>query len=182
MSLIKRFFWHLFGKRSWRKKNGVIYFTVTSDGTTGEEWIKRLEKGGYNVGFYAKQLLNSKDFRPTKGVKYEIAVLKGVLFPDDDRVTKKIRAEADKRKLTTPNAEVACFIREMFTDKEIKAMGLTWIIVMHEPIKDSRGVLHLLSVDRDDLGQWLRTYYGSPDRQWDRVSGFAFVSQVNLQS
>ena len=25
--------------RSWREEDGVIYFSVTSDGTTGEEWI-----------------------------------------------------------------------------------------------------------------------------------------------
>jgi len=175
LSLIKRFFWHLFGKRSWREKNSVIYFTVTSDGTTGEEWIKRLEKGGYNVGFYAKQLLNSKDFRPTKGVVTKVAVLKGMLFTDSDRTTKNIRSEANKRKLTTPNAEVACLIREMFTDKEIKVMGLVWIVVMHEPIKDSDGDLNLLLVHRDDDGRWLSTCYGSPDCQWNQVSGFAGV-------
>ena len=28
--------------RSWREEDGVIYFSVTSDGTTGEDWITRL--------------------------------------------------------------------------------------------------------------------------------------------
>src|SRR3989338_4837086 len=95
--------------RSWREEDGVIYFSVTSDGTT------------------------------------EVAVLKGMLFEDNDRITKKIRAEADKRKLSKPNAELACLIREKFTDKEIEAMGLWYIVAMHEPINDSDGDPFLLN-------------------------------------
>jgi len=181
MLLIKRFFWYLLnGKRSWREQDGVIYFTVTSDDTTGEEWIIRLEKKGYRVSNYAKSILRSDGFKPTKGVVTEIAVLKGILFSDSDWVTKNIRNEADSRQLTKPNAEVACLIREMFMDKEIEAMGLTWITVMHELIKDSGGALDLLDVDRGGDGQWLNACYDDPSSQWDRADGFAFVvSQVS---
>jgi len=85
MLLIKRFFWYsLNDKRSWREQDGVIYFTVTSDDTTGEEWIIRLEKKGYRVSNYAKSILRSDGFKPTKGVVTEIAVLKGILFSDSD--------------------------------------------------------------------------------------------------
>ncbi len=162
--------------RSWREENGVIYFSVTSDGTTGEDWIKRLEGNDLRIGDYAKQVLRSPDFKPTNGVVIEVAVLKGKLFEDNDRITKKIRAEADKRKLSEPNAELACLIREKFTDKEIEAMGLWWIVAMHEPINDSGGGPSLLSADRFDGGRWLRAYDGGPD------SGFAFaVSQVSSQ-
>ncbi len=168
--------------RKWREQDGVIYFSVTSDGTTGEEWIARLEKKSFRVGDYAKSVLRSKDFKPTKGVTTEISVLKGMLFEDNNRITKKIRAEADKRKLTKPNAEVACLIREMFTDKEIEAMGLTWIVTMHEPIKDSDGDPELLSTDRDGADCWLGTYYDDGGYRWYRNDGFAFASsQVSSQ-
>ena len=164
---------------NWREQDGVIYFSVTSDGTTGPEWIDRLEKKGFRVGDYAKSVLRSKDFKPTKGVTTEIAILKGMLIEDINRITKNIRAEADKRKFTIPNAEVACLIRGMFTDKEIETMGLIWIIAMHEPIKDSDDDPGLLHVDRDDGGRWLLTTYGSPDHRWPREVGFVFaVSQV----
>lgn len=43
--------------RSWREEDGVIYFSVTSDGTTGEDWITRLESKGFRVDDYAKQVL-----------------------------------------------------------------------------------------------------------------------------
>ena len=168
---------------SWREEDGVIYFSVTSDGTTGEEWITRLESKGLRAGNYAKQVLRSPDFKPTNGMTTEVAVLKGILFEDNDRITKKIRAEADKRKLGKPEPELACLIREKFTDKEIKAMGLMWIVAMHEPINDSDGGPGLLYADRDDDGRWLYAYGGNPGLRWFRDDGFAFaVSQVSAQS
>ena len=169
--------------RSWREEDGVIYFSVTSDGTTGEDWIKRLEGNGFRVGDYAKQVLRSPDFKPTNGVTTEVAVLKGMLFEDNDRITKKIRAEADKRKLSKPNAELACLIREKFTDKEIEQMGLWYIVAMHEPINNSGGVPSLLDACRVSDGRWLDAYSLQPLFRWNRYYGFAFaVSQVSSQS
>lgn len=165
--------------RSWREQDEVIYFSVTSDGTTGPQWIERLEVKGFRLSKWAKDVLNSPDFKSTSGVTYEIAVLKGMLWSDNKRITKNIRAEADNRKLTKPNAEVACLIREMFTDEEIEAMGIVWIVAMHEPIKDSDGDPNLLSASRDGGGRWLGTTYVRPDDEWVRDVGFAFVaSQV----
>ena len=168
--------------RSWREEEGVIYFSVTSDGTTGEDWIKRPEGNGFRVVDYAKQVLRSPDFKPTSGVTTEVAVLKGMLFEDSNRITKKIRAEANKRKLVKPNAELACLIREKFTDKEIEAMGLIRIVAMHEPINDSDGVPRLLCAYRYDGGRWLGAYGDMPDGRWHRGDGFALaVSQVSSQ-
>lgn len=167
-------------ERKWLEHNGVIYLSVTSEGTTGPEWIARLEKKGFRVSDYAKSVLCSKDFKPTSGVTTEIAILKGMLFEDSNRVTKKIRTEAESRKLIKPNAEIACLIREKFSDEEIETMGLYWIVAMHEPIKDSGGGPGLLDVGRDDNGSWLDTDYGKPDSRWNRGGGFAFVvSQVS---
>ena len=166
--------------KGWHEKDGVIYFNVTSDGTTGSEWIERLKKQGYNVGNYAKGILLSPDFKPTSGVTYEIAVLKGSLFPDDTRITKNIRSKADEMDLSKPNAEAACLIREKFSDEEIEAMGLQCIIVMHEPIKDSDGDPSLLSANRHGDGRWLGAYSDNPLHGWRHGSGFAFVaSQVS---
>src|SRR3989344_832337 len=166
--------------RSWREEDGVIYFSVTSDGTTGEEWITRLEAKGFRVEpTYAESVLRSLDFKPTMGVITEVAVLKGMLFENSDRITSKIRAEAERRRFSKPSAEVACLIREKFTDEEIEAMGLIWIVAMHEPINDSDGYPNLLGANRDDDGRWLNAFWGRPDYTWYRGHGFAFaVSQV----
>ena len=164
---------------SWREQDGVIRFSVTSNNESGEGWIKRLEGKDFRVSNYAKSVLRSKDFKPTDDGPIEVAVLKGMIFEDNDRITEKIRAEADKRKLTKPNVEVACLIREKFTDEEIEAMGLWWIAAMHEPIKDSVGDPRLLDVHRYGGGRWLSAYYDHPDIRWRRERGFAFVvSQV----
>jgi hypothetical protein len=169
--------------RRWREQDGVIYLSVISNGMTGEEWIKHLEKLGFRLSDYAKSVLRSPDFKPTKGVTTEIAILKGMLFEEKDRYTKNIRAMAAERKFITPNAEIACLIRENFSDEDIEAMGLIWIVAMHEPIKDSDGDLSLLDANRSDDGQWLGTFYDNPGSRWDREDGFAFVvSQVSSQN
>lgn len=160
--------------RRWYEENGVIYFEVISDGTTGPAWIERLEKKGFRLSKWAKDLLNSKDFKPTSGVTYKVAVLKGTMFTNDERITSKIRVEAERRKLEKPNAEIACLIREMFSDEELEAMGLWLIAVFHEPIKDSGGG-RLLYASRVDGGLWLDTCYGRPGDGWVSVDGFAFV-------
>ena len=154
-----------------------IRFTLpATDGTTRRQWIKRLEKKGFRVCDDAKQLLLSSEFKPTKGVIHEVVIIKGDYWKkDDERTTANIRAEADKRKLEKPNAEVAFLIREKFTDKELEAMGLTWIIVMHEPIKDSDRGPHSLSMGRLEGDGWLYAIYGTPDSRWNHDDGFAFV-------
>ncbi|MFH1046781.1 MAG: hypothetical protein V1738_00620 [Patescibacteria group bacterium] len=162
--------------RVWCERDGVICFSVTSDGTDGEGRIARLEGKGFRMGKYAKKILRSPDFVPTCGVTYDIAVLKGELFADDDRTTAKVRKEAERRGMSAPNAEVACLIREKFSDADLTAMGLTWLVTMHEPIEDSAGGSRLLDANRDDGGRCLTAYHIRPDERCNRDGGFAFVA------
>lgn len=163
--------------RAWHEEDGVITFTLTSDGTTGPEWIARLEKAGYRLSRYAKDLLVSSEFMPTeKGTVHDVRVLKGMLFNDSDRITKNIRADAERRGFTTPHPEAACLIREKFSDKDLEEMGLLWIVTMHEPIDDSDGDPSLLSATRNGVGCWLDASYDFPGFRWYRERGFAFVA------
>ena len=165
--------------RSWREKDGVIYFSVTSYGTTGEEWARRLEGMGFYFVASIESILRSPDFKSTSGMTTEVAVLKGVLFGDNDRTTRVICAEAARRKLITPNAEIACLIRLKFTDAEIEAMGFRWIVAMHKPIRDFAYDPSLLGVGPHADGLWLLEYDHRPDDRWPSAYGFAFaVSQV----
>ena len=43
--------------RDWREQDGIIYFNVTSDGTTGNEWIERFEKRGFQIEDRARSIL-----------------------------------------------------------------------------------------------------------------------------
>jgi len=167
--------------RPWRKQENVIYFSITSDGTPGEEWVVRLKDKGFDMGEREKRILRSNAFRPTCAITTEVAVLKGILFADNGRITRNIRAEAGTRKLQGPNVEAACLIREKFADnQEIRAMGLRSIVVMHKPIAIGGG-LNLLGTYIDSLyGFGINAYCGDPNYEWDRRDGFAFA--VSSQS
>ncbi len=162
-------------ERAWCEHGGVIYFRVTSDGTTGEEWIERLEERGFRVSDCAKGVLRSPDFKPTSDVTTEVAVLKGMLFGRNTPIAKKTCAEAGRRRLTKLNAETACLLREKFTDEEIEAMGLWSIVAMHEPIKNLTGDPSLLGVSGSAGDRQLGAYYGDPAYWWLCENGFAFA-------
>lgn len=155
----------------WTEKDGIIRFSVTSDGTTGEEWIDRLEKKSFLLSDNAKSVLRSKNFKPTFGITYKIAVLKGQLFDENECITKNIRKEAKKRKFSIPNAEVACLVMDKFSDKELEAIRLCWIIV----IEISSVAPSLFNAGRGGVRYW-----NGPRSEWFCGSGFAFVeSQVS---
>ena len=163
--------------KRWREVDGVIYLTVTLDkSTAGDKWISRTEKKGNRVEEnYGKPILRSKDFKSSAAGTYEIVVLKGSLFEDKDRITQNIRAKAKEMNLQTPLADIACLIREQFTDKEIEAMGFWWIVAMHEPILSGFRT-NLLAAGRRDAGRWLDAYRGFLDHGWGREGGFAFLA------
>lgn len=140
--------------RAWREEDGVIYFSVTSDGAMGERWIRRFRAMGCGIGEHVEAVLRSQDFRSTCGVTAEIAVLRGgFISADDARTTPNVRLWAAARGFTNPNPEVACLIREKFTDVEIEKMGLRYILTMHEPIVYSKeDHPYLLAAHRVGIG------------------------------
>ncbi len=160
---------------------GNIHFTLTSNGFTREQWEQQLERRGWRIGDYARQVLRCANEAPTsEGTVHHIVVHPGKLISDSDRITKKIRAAAKKYGWLKPHWEVACLIRDTFTDEQLQQMGLWCIVTMHESIKDSNGVPILLGLGRYDDGRWLDAVFGRPDGDWNGRVGFAFaVSHTN---
>ena len=161
--------------RSWSEEDNIIRFSVVSDGTSGANWIKRLEDAGHDVCTYSKQVLLSPDFQPTFGVTIDIVVMKGTLFLNDERITRNIRAEAVGRRYVAPNLEVAYLISEKFTERQIMQMGLWGIVTMHEPITDSAGNPSLLYAHCNGKSLSLSARNDSPFPWWDDGEGFAFA-------
>lgn len=155
-----------------------IHFMLTSNGMTREQWEQHLERRGWRIGDYARQVLRRASEAPTNGVTYNIVVHPGKSISDSDRYTAKIRAAAEKYGWTKPHWEVACLIRDTFTDKQLEQMGLWYIVTMHEPIKDSDGDPNLLDSDRYDGGRWLSACYVRPGDVWHDGGGFAFAESV----
>jgi len=167
------------------KKKGIIRFTLPpTSGITGPQWVMRCEKSGIVINWRVKEkLLSGDQFMPTKGVINDVVVLRGSLFPAGKPSTQDIFASAHTgeftkgEKLYDPNVEVAFLIREMITREEIKKMGLSTIIVMHELFEIVNVVL--LSVDGFNVGEeypHLKLREGNYLRRWDRKCGFAFVA------
>ncbi len=159
----------------WREQNGVIRFSVISDGTTGDEWIKRLFKKGFRLGNFVRSILLSPDFKATSGMKTEVIILKKMFFDNGKRTTDNILAFATENNFTRPNPETACLIREMFTDEEMESMGLSHIVIMHDPIEDSAGLLCFLGVSSRGFGRCLSAYYSGFGSTWNCFDGFAFA-------
>lgn len=154
---------------------GNIHFTLTSNGFTREQWEQHLERRGWRIGDCARQVLRLASEAPTNGVTYNIVVRPGKKISDSDRITKKIRAAADKKGWLKPHWEVACLIRDTFTDEQLEQMGLWYVVTMHEPINDSIGNPSLLYSYRNDDGRWLHALYDRPDALWHDLGGFAFA-------
>lgn len=144
---------------------------------TGSLWITCLEKKEYNVSSWAKDILNSPAFKPSKKMKLEYVIVK---FSDigkkDYYTTQEIRDYAESKGYVTPAADLAPILLEEISGEDMEKLSLRWLIVMHEPIKSSDGDPRLLIVDRGGGGRWLGAGYGRPDDGWDREYGFVFLA------
>ena len=147
--------------------------------TSHSDILKCLKKKDIRISSWAEEIINQITI--TNGVTYTIAIIKGEEMGKDYFTTKEVRDEAQKRGYTTPHPEVALLLREKFSDEEIEAMGLWWIVAMHEPIKDSDGDPRLLGAVRGGGGRWLGTCYGKPGIRWNREGGFAFAVSQGTQ-
>lgn len=159
---------------AWYEQDGIIHFTVTRKKViTGEQWIERLSKRGFLISDEAKEVLRSSDFHSTLKSRTKIAVLKSDLFGSGKPTYKEIRAFAKEHRFVAPEAEIACLIRETFSDEDIEMMGLKWIAVMHEHNTNQFG----LSAFRGEEGHILLASYEHPDVKLNRECGFAFMQE-----
>lgn len=128
----------------WHEHDGVVYFTVTSAGTDGESWLRVFEEDRVNVVDFARDvLMNTKGFVLTDGVTYPVAILRPSALEGVPRVESTLKAEVKRRGLAIPPAEVACLMRNLFSDEELKSifrtLNCTTITVMHESIEGPEG-------------------------------------------
>jgi len=161
--------------RKFYERCGIFYFSVTSRGKTGPDWIDYFEKSGSPISAGARKLLLSPDFKPTAGVTTRIAMLSGWSFSEGYRVTANIRHTAlALTTFTEPNAEVACLVCAMFTKEALQVVGLSRVVVMHEAIDDDAGIPLLLTVEVAGQRLGLGTCYGGIEGTWPPEYSFVF--------
>lgn len=154
-------------------KEDIVRFSVTSDDTTGREWIARLKSKGVFVNRFSQDLLRSNKFKATNGVTYNVVILKRTGFGKHGLNVRGVFKEAGKRKLSSPNAEVACLILDKFSDEDFKRMGLERVVVMHKMIRESGGDFRLFSIE--NYASCLDTIYGGFECIVEGISGFVFI-------
>jgi hypothetical protein len=132
----------------WRERNGVCYIPTWSDSVKGRDWSRRLKQLGREVNPEACKVLKDDGFKTTDNVFRVIAVLTGRHLVSPPSEIFKV-----------PPAEVACLLREQLLSSHLRAMGLSHIVVTHQPIQGNLLVVRgnelatCREPDPADLGQ-----------------------------
>lgn len=172
-------------EKKWFERDGVIFFSVTSNGRTAKEWLLRFGMGhnlwAQIVGEESleAQILLSGLFQATNGVTYDIEVWRHEKFCGGNESFQPILKFGIEHGLCriVPGIELACLIREKFSDDEIAEMGLESIVLMHRPYhQDHRLLLRTTQVSKHAVRKnSLATVKDSALE--DKVKwGFAFVT------
>ncbi len=166
----------------WREEDGIIYLSVTSDGTTGPDWIDRLERDerfgqkGFGLCSDAEKLIGTMEFVSTTGVEMEIAILKGSRLVHGNRTLRQVYEESFARQYASLTVEAACLVRVAVTDEDIAAMGLQAVVVMHEPAYDQdHQFRYVIEVPREKDDFILDVYPHYLDEEVSEDTGFAFL-------
>lgn len=160
--------------RCWSREGDIIRYSVESDSTTGTEWVSRFQMKGIYVSLSVEKFLLSDSFVPTFGVTTEVGVIKAAAFEDCCRTIGDVYAEACRRKLTGPCAEVACLSRGAISRQSLEEMGLCRLVIMHKPINVGCGREPSFLVLERVTGERVFDFV-APETDLFPGDGFAFV-------
>ncbi len=164
--------------QKWYEKDGVLYFSVTSDGTTGPQWLERLKANGCLIGGRARHVLNSPNFNPTDSITTKVAVLRAAAIWGGGCTIREVYEKAGRLSLVVPNPEITCLILELLMSDDYWITAIPrWIITMHTPIEDSSGDLCRLVAHCNSDGHRLLSFSHGIiySHYWPSEYSFAFV-------
>ncbi len=154
----------------------VMYIDVTTNGRSVDQCVVNLKEQGYLIPPEIQSLDELTEN------SYRLAIIRGDVLQLSQRQNQNIRDEAEIHGYRTPPAGLAPFVRETVTNEHLKQLGLSALIVMHEPIWRERFPLLLgISQGPFNVCRWFdrgfQTYFGNPERRWmrGRRIGFAFL-------
>lgn len=162
-------------RRLWEERDDIFYLTVTTDGTSGLDWPKKLRERKFRTSTSAIHMLRDSSFKPTRDVTINAAILPAKLLPLHERYTNTVYNHAAARSWKNPNPELGCLLRYYLTDEDLAAMGLLAAVAMHAPIKDRGNHPSFLAASRQmSAGNILSSCENRTDK-WGEHIGFAFV-------
>ncbi|MEK7508450.1 MAG: hypothetical protein AAB568_01190 [Patescibacteria group bacterium] len=149
----------------------IVKNTIEIGGKTKAELEKELKAGNFQVGSYAKSMMESKDFVTTK--KMELADLirlkvgdLGLNHPTTDQIYKKIQELG----LELCPAEVGPQYRLQYTDQPLNE----YLYIGMKQITGSGGRPDVFVLSRGGDGLWLDGSWAEPGARWNSVSTFVF--------
>lgn len=126
-------------------RHGHMTIKVTGLGLTGKEGIARLESG-YRIYDHARvalcQQVYSNQHRLVKGEQYRLVIVQSAQMRRQmtsqyysNQPLREYREFGACFKYQFASAEVALHLREVLTDEQLIAMGITSLMVVHKPIR-----------------------------------------------
>lgn len=156
----------------WFMREGLYRRRVTVPTWSGDNWVTRLRRRQVGVNSLAEALLRTPQFVVGTGRHYDLAIMRGSDLSQDQRRTSSLRQEAFIRGLRAPVPAVGCVLRVIMSDELLKSMGMSQLIIMHNPIPDLFARHRLLQICS---GNDLRAVCLTHDKPWDCWSGFVFA-------
>lgn len=156
----------------WLERDGVIRFSLVSNGKTGNRLINFLERSGLHIDEMDRVILRAAKFSPISAEKINVVILKGNTFSPDTRTLRNVCARAKEMSLKMCGVEVSCLILDKFTRAEIISMGLRRIVVFHRRV--SHPLLIGIECGSDELH--LKLFNDDQDEWWESDTGFAFIA------
>jgi hypothetical protein len=141
----------------------------------GKGFCSELEQRDFRIGDWTRDMLNQKAFTVApEEAEVDLVVMSvaDLGFKDSTRYD-QICARAIERGLELCPAEVGPQLRLQYLDQPRGE----WLIVAMEAIRVSDGGLRAFSVEHDEDGRWLGSFYGDPGYCWFPVYRFVFRSR-----
>ena len=174
-----------------RNKNGHFVFAFTGENLTGRQVIERFESAGFRIGDSSCLIGKEEDGYDKKHRLADRSEYQVVLMPSGevrcdnwfDRRIGVIREHAAKFGYESPLAGIAPYVREAVSKTVMEKMGIEYITIFHEPIRDSAGVPRMLTVYWHGVDRWLCAGWANPvHRWWDDRGAFAFLVPADSDS
>ena len=151
-------------KTGWEKTDDTVSFSVISDQTSGPQWLKRLKNKGVYVDDTARKMLLSKDFKPTDEVVTKVVVFRVPYAMFGNDASPSPIAESKGVIEAVNGMELACLIRDKFTNTQFFLMGCSQLVI-------SVGEYYFYITG----GENKQTYLGAFKKRFD--SDFSYVFQ-----
>lgn len=151
---------------AWCQKNNVIYLTIFTRGVFQGKWPEVLAVKNVLIGDSAKEMIFSSQFVHTSNRMINLVILKDGNFGQQSCVSiNDVRRQMSCRNFSVPGMEVACYLCEIIKIKDLRKMGLSSLLIMHDDymdrtehteilhIKEGEGKLLLTSLHTHRVGE-----------------------------